>query len=178
MPLPSGSLLWPCEQTGLEGAEEKGKHAATYACPSSYLHPTSYNRRTNFPYFDSVSFFMKLHGLDEGFPEDAVEQAEFCLLGEWEGSGTTVCPLRGKQGDCSHHPFPGGVNASLPTSTWQVRPEPGGEAPGEEVCRDAASGWTIPGESCSGRTMLLEEQLPLAASPGQPGWAEWQPRDG
>lgn len=35
----------PCchEQTGLEGAEEKGKHGVTYACPSSYRARTSYS---------------------------------------------------------------------------------------------------------------------------------------
>lgn len=70
----------------------------------------------------------------------------------------------------AHTIAPRGHSASLPTSTWQVRPEPGGEAPAKEVCRDAASGWTIPGESCSGRTMLLEEQLPLAADWAEPGW--------
>lgn len=76
---------------------------------------------------------------------------------------TILCPQRGKQGDrLPHHHFPKGDGALLGTSVWRARAEPGGQAPGEEACGDAASGQPIPGESHSSGTMP-KEQLPLAA---------------
>lgn len=53
--------------------------------------------------------------------------------------------------------------------------ETGGQAPGEEACGDAASGWTIPVECCSSGTMPPKEWLPLATTAHRPRVAGLSP---